>query len=262
MEWNNTDKSLMIKVAIGAILGLGFLAIVMDGYYVVEPGITAIQIRAGSIHAVQKEGGWYLKMPLVDRVVQMPNGIIMTNIETDALSKDLQAIRIGINVNYSYINEIELFKATRGDVEKLILVPFCHESIKSVLSKYTAEQLILNRHDAKDQIYEDLKRRLRPHYIEFIEVNFAHADFSPAFIAAVEEKQIALQQSMMARNITEQVRENAIQTKLKADAEAYGQQVKKQSLTKELIMLKAIEKWDGRLPQYTTGVVPFLNVKE
>jgi regulator of protease activity HflC (stomatin/prohibitin superfamily) len=192
----------------------------------------------------------------------VPNGIQMANIESGALSKDLQAISIGIEVNYKYINEVELYKATRGRAEEIILYPFCHESIKAVIARYTAEQLIHNRHEAKEQMYNDLKDRLRPHYIEFIEVNFSHADFSPAFIHAVEEKQIANQEAMTAKNLTEKVREQSVQTKLIADAEAYSQQVKKQSATKELAQLKAIEKWDGVLPKYVNGPMPFITFND
>ena len=215
---------------------------VLKPFYILNPGFTALHLRLGNIKYVNKEGGMYFKYPLIDTIIEMPNGIRRAAIETSALSKDLQAISIGIDVNYRYVNEVELYKATRGEPESIILIPFCHESIKAIISRYTAEDLIQNRHEAKDKIYHDLKERLKPHYIEFIEVNFSHADFSPEFIKAVENKQIAHQESMMAKNLTEKVREKAIQTKLTADAEAYAQQVKKQSATKELAQLKAIEK--------------------
>jgi len=199
-------------------------------------------------------------MPFIDSVIEMPNGIRKTSIETSALSKDLQAISIGIDVNYRYINEEELYKATRGRAEEIVLIPFCHESIKSIIARYTAEDLIQNRHEAKERIYNDLKTRLRPHFIDFIEVNFSHADFSEEFIRAVESKQIALQESMKAKNLTEMIKETSLQTKLIADADAYAQQVKKQSATKELAQLKAIEKWDGTLPRVVSGAIPFLDV--
>lgn len=235
-------------------------AFAIQSFYVVNPGITALHLRFGKIIDVQKEGGIYFKMPIVDSVIEMPNGIRKTSIETSALSKDLQAISIGIDVNYRYINEEELYKATRGRAEEIVLIPFCHESIKSMIARYTAEDLIQNRHEAKEKIYNDLKTRLRPHYIDFIEVNFSHADFSEDFIKAVESKQIALQESMKAKNLTEKIKETAMQTKLIADADAYAQQVKKMSATKELAQLKAIEKWDGVLPRVISGSIPFLDV--
>lgn len=230
-------------------------------FYIVEPGFTAIHMRLGAIVSVNRDSGIYFKLPFIDSIATMPNGIIKAAIETSALSKDLQAISIGIDVNYRYVDEGELYKATRGNVENIIIGPFCHESIKAVIACYTAEDLIQNRHAAKERIYTDLKERLRPHFIDFIEVNFSHADFSPDFIKAVESKQIALQESMKAKNLTEKVREISIQMKLTADAEAYAQQVKKQSATKELAQLKAIEKWDGVLPRVVTNSVPFITLE-
>jgi regulator of protease activity HflC (stomatin/prohibitin superfamily) len=258
-----SEKNLIKYIVFGVCtVAIGIFLYSNLPFYIVNPGYTALQLRMGNIINTRKEGGIYFKMPVLDTIVEMPNGIIKASIETDALSKDLQQISIGIDVNYRYVNEAELYKATRGTPETIILVPFCHESIKAVISQYTAEQLIHNRHEAKDRIYLDLRDRLRPHFIEFIEVNFSHADFSKAFIKAVEDKQIATQESMMAKNQTEKVREMAVQAKLTADAEAYAQQVKKQSATKELAQLKAIEKWDGVLPKYVTGSIPFITVKE
>lgn len=236
--------------------------IMLMPYYTVEPGITALHLRFGRLINVQREGGIYFKVPLIDYIVEMPNGIQRCVIETSALSKDLQAISIGICVNYKYINEVELYKSTRGQPEKIILVPFCHESIKSIIAQYTAEDLIQNRHEAKDKIYNDLKTRLIPHYIDFVEVNFSHADFSNEFIHAVESKQIALQEAIKAKNMTEKVKETAAQTRLIADADAYAQNVKKQSATKELAQLKAIEKWDGVLPRIVSGAIPFIEIEE
>lgn len=251
-----------LKLIVGGILCMALLSVVYKSYYVVDPGWTALQIRMGRIVASHKEGGVYFKWPFVDEIAWMSNRIQKGSIETSALSKDLQSISIGIDVNYRYTNEIDLYKSTLGNPEEIILFPFCHETIKAVIAQYTAEGLITNRHQAKSMIYEDLKERLRPHFIEFIEVNFSHADFSPNFIKAVEDKQIAQQEAMAAKNTTERVRERAVQVKLEADAEAYAQQVKKQSVTKELNELKAIEKWDGHLPQVITGQIPFINLNK
>jgi regulator of protease activity HflC (stomatin/prohibitin superfamily) len=254
---NNMQK---ITFLVFGILCASIIAILFQSYYIVTPGWTALQIRMGNIVAARRDGGLYFKVPIIDKIAWMSNRIQKASIETSALSKDLQTISIGIDVNYRYIDEIDLYKATLGNPEETVLYPFCHETIKAVIAQYTAEGLITNRHQAKGMIYEDLRSRLRPYFIEFIEVNFSHADFSANFIKAVEDKQIAQQEAMTAKNMTERIREKAIQTKLEADAEAYAQEVKKQSITKELNESKAIEKWDGRLPQVVTGQIPFINL--
>ena len=47
---------------------------------------------------------------------------------------------------------------------------------------------------------------------------------------------------------------------IKAKAEAQANQIVSQSLTPELVQYNAIEKWNGSLPTYTGGAVPFINV--
>jgi regulator of protease activity HflC (stomatin/prohibitin superfamily) len=240
---------------------LFFLVLLYESFYIISPGWTVLRIRMGNIIDCKKNGGIYFKIPFIDKIILMSNRIQKASIETSGLSKDLQAISIGIDVNYRYINETELYKATLGDPEEIILIPFCHETIKAVVAQYTAESLITNRHQAKNMIYEDLKERLKPHFIEFIEVNFSHADFSLNFIKAVEDKQIAQQEAMTAKNITERVKEKALQIKLEAEAEAYAQDLKAKSISKEINQQKAIEKWDGHLPHIVNGVIPFINVE-
>lgn len=46
-----------------------------------------------------------------------------------------------------------------------------------------------------------------------------------------------------------------------ADAEAKANMLKQRTLTAELIQYEAIQRWDGKLPTMTGGVIPFLNLK-
>lgn len=48
---------------------------------------------------------------------------------------------------------------------------------------------------------------------------------------------------------------------LKADSQAQANLVLAKSITPELIQWQAIQKWDGELPQVTSGAVPFIQVK-
>ena len=46
-------------------------------------------------------------------------------------------------------------------------------------------------HEAKEQVISELKARLEPRFLNLVDFNFTHLDFSPDFIKAVEDKQIA-----------------------------------------------------------------------
>ena len=51
--------------------------------------------------------------------------------------------------------------------------------------------------------------------------------------------------------------------KIKGDGEAYYNRVVSASLNKLLVEQYAIEKWDGKLPQYSGGdSVPFINLQK
>lgn len=252
-------------------IGLSILALIVIGipssFYIVEPGYTALHLRLGQIIAAHENSGWYFKAPLVDSVIYINNRICKSVIETTALSKDLQTVSIGVAINYKINNAIKLYQTVGTEFEQVIIDPFAQESIKAVVAKYTAEDLIQYRHDAKDKVCSELKDRLLPLNITLIDFNFVHSDFSPDFIKAVEEKQIAEQSAKTARNLTEKVKEEALQTKSKAEAEAYALKVKKEAVTQELIelkkaesLIKAIEKWDGKLPQVSGGTTPFINL--
>jgi regulator of protease activity HflC (stomatin/prohibitin superfamily) len=268
-----------------------FIAWGMKPWYIVQPGETAIQLQFGKPKRVINEPGIYLRTPLIDKIVYINNRICRTSIETRSLSKDLQTVDIGAVLNYRINKGYEIFKSVGSDFETIIINPFVQESLKAVVAKFTAEDLIQQRHKACDWVNNELKERLALHSIVLIDFNFIHLDFTKDFIHAVEQKQIAEQAAKTVRNLTEKVKEESAQERLKsdalayayitdakakaeavrvrADAEAYALKAKRESITANLITLKkvealthAVEKWNGQLPRIVTGSNPFLEITD
>jgi prohibitin 2 len=242
-------------------LGVFALIMLLKSYYIVNPGETGIHLRMGSMIDQHEVSGAYFKIPFFDEVITINNRIIKSQIETQALSHDLQFVSIGVAINYKIENALELYKLIGTQMEENIIDPFSQESIKAIVAQYTAEGLIQNRHEAKERVERDLRQRLEPFHITLVDFNFVHLDFHRDFLTAVENKQIAMQSAMTAKNLTEKIKEEAIQAKTQADAEAYAMKVKRESVNKETIILKIIEKWDGVLPVTMTGnALPFLDI--
>lgn len=249
----------IISYIVGIIFLIMFI-ITGNPYYIVHPGETAIRLRFGSIIDSQRESGMYTRVPFIDEIIIINNRMCKFEIDLmGGLSKDLQSVNTKFIINYKIDNAISLYRSIGTDFENIIIRPFAIESIKSGLSKYTAEHLIQFRDEAKEIIFNDLKNRLRNFDITIIDVSFASAQFSSEFMLSVERKQVAEQEAKTSKNMTEKIREEAIQIKTIADAEAYSLNIKKQSLTSELIELKKIEKWNGILPQ-VTGNVPTIKI--
>lgn len=265
----NERRIFAILVSTVALIILMMLLYLSLPFYILKPGYTALHLRLGKFIATNTISGCYTKIPVIDSVIYINNRICKSVIETTALSKDLQTVSIGVAINYKINDAADLYQRVGTDFEQVIIDPFAQESVKAIVAKYTAEDLIQYRHNAKDKVFEELRDRLAPLNISLIDFNFIHSDFSPAFIHAVEEKQIAEQVAKTAKNLTEKVKEEVIQVRIRAEAEAYSLKVKRDSITQELIdlkraetQLKAIEKWDGRLPRVSGGNTPFINLKD
>lgn len=233
----------------------------LNSYYILNPGEVGIHLRLGRVVSEDTVSGIYFKYPVIDSISKLDVRIQKCIIETDSLSKDLQSVSIGVALNYKIEDAISLYREVGTDFEQIIINPLAQESIKAIVARYTAEELIQERHQAKDQVLEDIKNRLVHRYIRLIDFNFIHIDFHKEFMKAVEDKQIAQQAAMTEKNLTEKVKQKIIQQKSLADAEAYSLNVVKQTINPELIELKKIEKWNGILPNYMGSGIPLISIK-
>ena len=91
----------------------------------------------------------------------------------------------------------------------------------------------------------------------FISISFLKSllitnhDFSEDFNKAIEDKKIAEQGALTAKFTLE---------RMKLEAEA--QKVKQASLSPMVLQEMAINKWDGKMPQYFSGgQLPFITIK-
>ena len=94
-------------------------------------------------------------------------------------------------------------------------------------------------------------------------------EFSAEFNRAIESKQTAEQNALRAKRDLERIKVEAEQKVTSAKAEAEALRLQRQVISPELIQLrqieaqiKAIEKWDGKLPNVTGGAVPFIQVEK
>ena len=144
--------------------------------------------------------------------------------------------------------------------EARIIAPAVQESLKAVTAQFTAEELITKRDEVSARIKESLTARLGRRSIIVDEFSITDLDFSEVFAASIEAKQVAEQQALKARQDLERIKIEAEQKLEAAKAEAEAQRIQRETITAELIQLRAIEKWDGTLPQVTGGAMPFIDV--
>jgi len=136
-------------------------------------------------------------------------------------------------------------------------------NIKDVIGKWNAQDLVANRERATKEILFKLQKQLADNYINVTDFQMTAINYSDVFERAIEEKVRAEQEALKAKNKTVQIEEEAKQKLISAQAEAKSMQIRATALTqnKALVEYEAVQKWDGRMPQYMMGgSVPFINI--
>lgn len=253
------------------VLLIFFFFIFLSPFAIVTAGSKGIILELGKVRPEVLDEGFHFRIPILQKIKNIDVRIQKYEAEADAASKDLQQIKSKIAVNYRIIPDkvAVLFRTIGIQYENIIIAPSLQESVKAVTSKYTAEELITKREEVSNQIKELLGKRLLVNNLIIENFNIVDFNFSQEFNKAIESKQTAEQLALKAKRDLDRIRIEAEQKVAQAKAEAEALKVQKQEVTPELIKLreietqmKAIEKWDGKLPGVTGGTVPFIQVNK
>jgi regulator of protease activity HflC (stomatin/prohibitin superfamily) len=270
---------------VGVLIFIGLLVmIVMSSVRTVGTGYIGVKTRFGKVVSDSLPSGLYFVIPGVEAIAQVEVREQKTEMSTSASSKDLQSIQSGIAINFrpDPANAHLLFKDVGTEYEARILDPAIEETVKAATARYTAEELITKRTEVRDEMESMLKNRVEGNHILITKFNIVNFEFSNSFNHAIEEKQTAEQEALRATNILrrmkveadqkiETARGSAESVKLqamaeaeaitvKAKAEAEAQRILSEVVTKDVIQLRAIERWDGVMPKVTGETVPFISV--
>ncbi len=217
----------------------------------------------GGVQELVLDEGLRFKIPFVEDIIPMDVKIQKSETDASASSKDLQMVRSTIAVNYhiSPAAANKVYQEVGLSFKSRIIDPAVQESMKAGTAQFTAEELITKRAAVSVQIKDMLATRLLTHNIIVDEFNIVDFSFSAVFNEAIEAKQTAEQSALKAERDLERVKIEAEQQITSARAEAEGQRLQRETITTQLLQLRAIEKWDGHLPQVTSGATPFIDLK-
>lgn len=215
--------------------------------------------------------GLHLVVPFIQDTITFDVRVQKEEFETTAASKDLQDVstKVALNVHPDADAVPLIYKNYGTNYSEKVIHPAVQEAVKAVTALYTAEELITKREAVKRQIQEHLAVLLKQANLVLTETYLTNFKFSEGFSHAIEQKQIAEQNALTAKNTLAQVKIEAEQTVAKAQAEAQGLRAQREAITPQLLELRRIEaqreaitKWNGTLPQTMIGggSVPFINL--
>ena len=251
-----------------AVIGIVVLIFLMVGnpFGTVGAGERGILLRFNAVTGKIYDEGLYFRWPFVERVVKFDIKVQKDQVEATAASKDLQTVHSDVALNF-HINAdrvATLYKEVGVDFKQRIIDPTLQEAVKASTAKFTAEELVTKRELVREETKLLLRAKLEPSGIVVDEFNIVNFNFSQSFNGAIEAKVTAEQQALAARNKLEQIKFEADQRIAEARGKAEAIRVESDALRSnpQILELRALEKWDGVLPQVTGGGgVPFINIQ-
>lgn len=258
-------KKLSIGLIVGLVVGL-VLFVIAWPFGTVGAGERGVLLRWGAVTGQVMGEGLYVRVPIMDRVEIMDVKIQKEEVVATAASKDLQTVNSKVALNYhidpakvaNIYQDIGLQYAIR------LIDPALQESVKSTTAKYTAEELITKREEVRDAIKAHLVEKLQPRGILIDDFNIVDFQFSAAFDQAIELKVTAEQSALAAKNKLEQIKFEAEQQIAEARGKAEALRIEASALQSnpQILQLRALEKWDGKMPSVMgDGATPFIDVR-
>ena len=191
----------------------------------VPTGHTGIVTTFGNVQSYTYEAGVHITMPW-NEVVNMDNRNRKESVDLLCFSSDIQEVRVTYSLNYQIqkANAQDIYRTIGTDYYNTVINPRIQEAVKSVMAKYTAEQLLEKRAELSNEIKTILTEKLDDYNIDVLDTSLENLDFSDAFTDAVEAKQVAAQKKQQAEIEQEQAlmeaeyAKNIAETKANADA--------------------------------------------
>ncbi len=221
-----TPKKIAALVAAGVVLVL-LIVLAICCFASVPTGHTGIITTFGKVEDQTLEAGMHFKLPW-QKVINMDNRNQKSTLTLTCFSSDIQEVDVVYTINYQIEkkNAQNIYKSIGTDYFNTVMTPRINEAVKKMVALYDAEALINSREKLSGEIYEALVADLATYNVQVVSASIENIDFTDAFTAAVEAKQVAAQNKLKAEIEQEQANNEAkaaaerakINAQAKADA--------------------------------------------
>ncbi|MBQ9246286.1 prohibitin family protein [bacterium] len=261
MMFNKTQAAMPLVIVILLIVFI----LMCNPIAMVGVGERGVKVTLGAVSEESFKEGIHLVTPFISKIVTMDVKTQKKDFTTSVYTKDIQQAKISYVINYNLQpeNAYKMFREVGNDYVDKILMPVVEGTIKDVIGKWNAQDLVANREKATSEILSKLQIHLKDNYINVSDFQITSINYSDVFERAIESKVTAEQDALKAKNKTVQIEEEAKQKLISAEAEAKSMSIRADALSqnKALVEYEAVQKWDGKLPDYMMGdAVPFINM--
>ena len=208
----------LILVIVGAILAL---VVIFGSFKVISAEQVGVPVTLGKVGDTPRYG-LTMKWPIITRFVKFDKTAQRMKLTDETYTKDMQNAKIVYSFMYRIVPDraCELYLAAGRGYEDKWIDPCLDDALKGICGHWTATELVSHRNEVANEIEELLRKELPAGYFTDISVKLDDITYSDAFEKGIEEKVLAEQEALKAKNKTVQIEEEGRQSVIKAKAEA------------------------------------------
>jgi regulator of protease activity HflC (stomatin/prohibitin superfamily) len=273
-EKQKLDQKKWVKWGIYGFVGFVAFCIFLGTFTIIPAGYRGVVLWWGKVENRIMGEGLNFKVPIAEKVIKMDVKVQPHPFkQIDSASKEYQEVNMtgimNFHIQADKVNH--LYQTIGKDFANKVIDPAFNDFVKEVTPNYYITEILPKREEIRRISMEKLQKNLERYGIVIDDIYFSNIGFSKGYTEAIEAKQVAQQQVETAKQILEQKKIAAMSAVVDAEGrakailvEATGQakanDAIQASLTPKLVEYKAIEKWNGILPQVAGGAVPFINL--
>ena len=275
-----------------AVVAVAILALFFSSYSVISPGNTGVIFNVwtgrcerfprgsrGAYRSSRRSKAIRRRLRTYTMVRRGGEGSAQGDDSIDLPTREGQHITQDISVTFNTSEGLaaQVFKAFRGADIADIEATFIRRTIITV-AQNTAGQMDLSevisakRNQLQDGIQKNLAVELDKMGFHLDKVNLGASHLPQSLEVQMQQKMAAQQQAqqaeyelqknqMLAKAEVAKAEGEAQATLVRAKAQAEANQLLQSTLTPNLIQSKAIDKWNGTLPQVSGGATPFIDLR-
>lgn len=210
-------------------------------------GKVAIVYQFGAIVDQKSEG---LQVVYPWRDVKLANVMVQKQqMQLQCFSQETQDVTVDVTINFRVSPEFikELYRSIGPSYYDVVIKPKILQITKDETVKYKTVEVAPNRENIRKAVQTRLQTELKANSIDVVDVLIENIDFSPAFKAAIEGKQIATQKALEELEVVKSVQYRAQQVVEKAKGDAEANRLLSNSLTPQIIQYTMIQKLSDKI---------------
>ncbi|MDR0896050.1 MAG: SPFH domain-containing protein [Prevotellaceae bacterium] len=268
-------KEKQLAKGAGAAIGVALIIIAFFACFSIDridSGQTGVMVNlAGSERGVDDakvEVGWVIYNRFTKQLFEYPAYAQIIDYEPfDIQDKKGTIFRADPTIEYYIEREKakDVFLRYRKDInslERTVILTEVKNAYKDISGMYETDSLINYRPQFEKEVEALLTKRLGDRGFTFSNIQ-SSVKPNETLQKAIDAKNTAIQEALRVENEKKAAIAEAEKIVAAAKGKADANRLLEQSITPELLQLKAIEKWDGTMPlSVGSGSLPFLELKK